>query len=240
MENAAHRVVEFLAERFAPLSAQRIVVLCGKGNNGGDGMAVARQLYTRFDPRALHVVLLAAPEELKGDAAANYRMLEACGCPVWPGEIPPEARNATLVVDALLGTGITGPASGPHAGRHPRNQRAAFRWPKWWPWIFPPGMPSDSGEPAGECARADYTVTFTAPKVAHVLPPNCDRVGELVVRPIGSPPELYEEDDPSRCRCSSRRCSAVCWRRGRRRATREPSATCWWWRVRAARPAPPP
>ena len=51
------------------------------------------------------------PEELKGDAAANYRMLQACGCPVLR-EIPPEARNATLVVDALLGTGIAGPAAG--------------------------------------------------------------------------------------------------------------------------------
>src|SRR6516164_3462384 len=111
MENAGHRVVEFLAERFAPLSAQRVVVLCGKGNNGGDGMVVARQLFTRFRPQALQVVLMAAPEELKGDAAANYRMLEACGCPVLR-EIPAESRNATLVVDALLGTRVSGPAPG--------------------------------------------------------------------------------------------------------------------------------
>ncbi len=61
MENAGHRVVEFLAERFAPLPAQRIVVLCGKGNNGGDGMVIARQLHTRFHPQALHVVLLGPP-----------------------------------------------------------------------------------------------------------------------------------------------------------------------------------
>ena len=73
MENAAHRVVEFLAERFAPFTGQRVVVLCGKGNNGGDGLAVARQLHTRLHPQELHVVLLAAPEELKGDAAANYQ-----------------------------------------------------------------------------------------------------------------------------------------------------------------------
>ena len=61
MENAGHRVVEFLAERFAPLGEQRIVVLCGKGNNGGDGLVIARQLYTRFAPASLHVVLLAEP-----------------------------------------------------------------------------------------------------------------------------------------------------------------------------------
>jgi NAD(P)H-hydrate epimerase len=193
MENAAHRVVEFLAERFAPLSEQRIVVLCGKGNNGGDGMAVARQLYTRFDPRLLHVVLLAAPEELKGDAAANYRMLKTCGCPIWPG-IEPQARFATLVVDALLGTGVNGPAAGLML-EGIREINAGFPLAKVVAVDLPSGMPSDSGEPVGEMARADYTVTFTAPKVAHAMPPNCDSVGELVVRPIGSPPEMFEEDD---------------------------------------------
>jgi NAD(P)H-hydrate epimerase len=191
MENAGHRVVEFLAERFAPLSAQRIVVLCGKGNNGGDGLVIARQLHTRFSPQALHVVLLAAPEELKGDAAANYRMLAACGCPVWR-EIPAEARLATLVVDALLGTGISGPATGAMLegireinGGFPLAQVVAVD--------IPSGMPSDSGDPVGEFVRASYTVTFTAPKAGQVLPPNCDHVGELVVGHIGSPPELYED-----------------------------------------------
>ena len=56
MIDAGHRVVEFLEKRFAPLAEQRIVVLCGKGNNGGDGFVVARQLFTRNRPRALHVV----------------------------------------------------------------------------------------------------------------------------------------------------------------------------------------
>jgi NAD(P)H-hydrate epimerase len=191
MENAGHRVVEFLAERFAPLPAQRIVVLCGKGNNGGDGMVIARQLHTRFHPQALHVVLLAAPEDLKGDAAANYKMLAACGCPVW-SEIPAEARLATLVVDALLGTGISGPAAGAML-EGIRQINDGFPLAKVVAVDIPSGMPSDSGEPAGETARADYTVTFTAPKVGQVLPPNCDGVGELVVGPIGSPPELYED-----------------------------------------------
>jgi NAD(P)H-hydrate epimerase len=191
MENAGHRVVEFLAERFAPLAAQRIVVLCGKGNNGGDGMVVARQLHTRFHPQALHVVLLAAPEDLKGDAAANYGMLAACGCPVWR-EIPGEARLATLVVDALLGTGISGPAKGVMLDGI-REINGGFPLAKVVAVDIPSGMPSDSGEPVGEFARADYTVTLTAPKPGQVLPPNGDHVGELVVGPIGSPPELYED-----------------------------------------------
>jgi len=69
MENAGHRVVEFLEKRFAPLAGQRIAILCGKGNNGGDGMVIARQLATRFRPQSLDVVLYASPEELKGEAA---------------------------------------------------------------------------------------------------------------------------------------------------------------------------
>lgn len=190
MENAAHRVVEFLAERFAPLSSERIVVLCGKGNNGGDGLAIARQLHIRIHPQELHVVLLAAPEDLKGDAAANYQMLAVCGCPVLQ-EIPAEARTATLVIDALLGTGITGPATG-RALEGIREINNGFSLARVVAVDIPSGLPSDTGEPTGEFARADYTVTFTALKVAQVLPPNCDHVGKLIVGPIGSPPEVYE------------------------------------------------
>ena len=140
----------------------------------------------------LMIVLLAAPQDLKGDAEANYRMLQACGCPVLPG-IPLEARNATLVVDALLGTGVSGPAAGLML-EGIREINHGFPLAKVVAVDLPSGMPSDSGEPVGECARADCTVTFTAPKLAHALPPNCDRVGELTVASIGSPPELFEED----------------------------------------------
>jgi len=193
MENAGHRVAELLAEKFAPLAAQRIAILCGKGNNGGDGMVVARQLFTRFETRALHVVLLAAPEDLKGDAAQNYRMLQGCGCPV-TREIPSEARLATIVVDALLGTGISGPASGAMLEAI-REINRGFPLAKVVAVDIPSGMPSDSGEPLGEQARADCTVTFTAPKPALALAPNCDTVGELRVAPIGSPPQMYDADD---------------------------------------------
>ncbi len=193
MENAAHRVVEFLERRFAPIGQQRIVVLCGKGNNGGDGLAISRQLHTRLHPAALHVVLFAAEDELKGDAAAQLRMLHACGCPV-SREIPAESRNATLVIDALLGTGVNGAATGKML-EGIREINGGFPLAKVVAVDMPSGMPSDSPDPVGEIARADATVTFSAPKVGQVLPPNCDHVGELVVSPIGSPPEMYERDD---------------------------------------------
>ncbi|HYK16528.1 MAG TPA: NAD(P)H-hydrate epimerase, partial [Bryobacteraceae bacterium] len=111
MENAGHRVVELLERRYAPLASQRIVVFCGKGNNGGDGLVVARQLHTRIHPRSLHVVMVGDPAEMRGDAAANFKMLQAVGCPV-ERDLTPEMQTATLVIDALLGTGIHGAATG--------------------------------------------------------------------------------------------------------------------------------
>src|SRR5437764_3986852 len=190
MENAAAGVVEVLTSRFAPLSSHRIAVFCGKGNNGGDALAVARQLYTRCHPRGLHVVLAADPGELRGDAAENLRMLTACGCP-FSHEVTLETRLATLVIDGLLGTGVKGPATGAMLDSI-RQINTAFPVAKIVAIDMPSGMPSDSGEPVGEFVRADYTVTFTAVKMSQALPPNCDHVGELHVVPIGSPPELYE------------------------------------------------
>jgi len=152
---------------------------------------VARQLLTRFAPEALHVVLFADPAELKGDAAANLAMLRAAGGRVERG-IPAEARAATLVVDAVLGTGVNGPATGAVL-QAIREINHGFPLAAVAAVDLPSGMPGDSGEPVGEFARADCTVTFTAPKVAHALPPNCDYLGELVVGAIGTPPEFCDD-----------------------------------------------
>jgi NAD(P)H-hydrate epimerase len=191
MENAAHRVVEFLVERFGPLKSHRVVVFCGKGNNGGDGLAIARQLFTRCGCKSLDILLACPPEQLTGDAAANFQMLVACGgrCQF---EIEAHMQATTLIVDALLGTGLTGPARG-KALEWIRAINAGFPEAKVLCVDVPSGMPSDTGEPDGEFVRADATVTFTAPHYCHVLAPNCGRVGELRVAPIGSPASLYED-----------------------------------------------
>jgi hydroxyethylthiazole kinase-like uncharacterized protein yjeF len=192
MENAGYRVVEFLARNYAPLEAQRIVVLCGKGNNGGDGMVVARQLHTRVRPRSLDVILAADPGAMQGDAAANYRMLQAVGCPV-SFEVKPGMETATLIVDALLGTGIHGAATG-------RLLELITAINQGFPLAevvsvdIPSGLDSDSANPPGPAVHANHTVTFTAPKRCQVLWPACDLVGKLHVAQIGSPPELYEKD----------------------------------------------
>ncbi len=193
MENAGHRVVEFLEREYAPLAKQRIVVICGKGNNGGDGLVVARQLYTRVDPEWLRVVLAANPDTLQGDALANHKMLEAVGCPVW-SEITEEMRTATLVIDAVLGTGLDGPARGSAADmieaineHFPLAEVVAVD--------VPSGAASDSGElPGPGVVRAKHTVTFTALKPCLVLEPACGWAGKVHVAQIGTPPDVYESD----------------------------------------------
>jgi hydroxyethylthiazole kinase-like uncharacterized protein yjeF len=182
MENAGQRVVEFLEREYAPLAQRRILVVCGKGNNGGDGLVVARQLHTRVKPRWLRVVLAGDPDQMQGDALENFRMLCAVGCPV-ASEITPEMRTATLVIDAVLGTGAEGPAKGKAAEVIESINRD-----------FPLADVVAVDVPSGGAVRAKHTVTFTALKPSLVLPPACELAGKVHVVPIGTPPELYEND----------------------------------------------
>jgi hydroxyethylthiazole kinase-like uncharacterized protein yjeF len=192
METAAARCVEYLAERFAPLEAHSILVVCGKGNNGGDGLAIARQLHIRFKARELRVVLICDPAELKGDAAANLAMLRASGLQEFR-EFGPEMRTTTLVIDAVLGTGLKGAATGAAANAI-REINGAFPFAKVFAVDLPSGLSGSTGEVPGGHVRADATVTFTAPKVCHALPPARNLMGDLRVAQIGSPQSLYEDD----------------------------------------------
>ncbi len=197
MENAGRSVVKFLHERFSPLEGQEIVILCGRGNNGGDGMVVARMLLELgIEPR---VLLLGNPEHLSHDAEVNYKRLAQTSLPTtvldsasWQA-IKAKLGNASLVIDAILGTGLSKPLGGfllevvsdiPIV--FPKARVVAVD--------LPTGIAADNGELIGECLRADASVTFTAPKFAHVFPPACERVGEWVVRPIGTPSEALEEN----------------------------------------------
>jgi ADP-dependent NAD(P)H-hydrate dehydratase / NAD(P)H-hydrate epimerase len=192
MENAGSRVVDFLRETFAPLEDHRVVVVCGKGNNGGDGYVVARQLFTRSLCAQLTVLELFDPATFTGDAAANRHMLDVCGCPV-VRDLPADANLATIVVDAVLGTGLSGPAKGPSLDairmintRFPLAKKVAVD--------IPSGLPSDEANLTGEFVRADFTVTFTAAKRSQCLSPVYQNMGKLVVAPIGSPPQLYDSN----------------------------------------------
>lgn len=207
MENAGTRVVEFLSEHFADLPKRRIAVLCGKGNNGGDGLVSARLLRLRGCP--LSVVLFAPADAVRGDAAVNLkRWLESGGNlrivafeSEWAAARA-DVASAEIILDALLGTGLTGPAEGLLArvitDVNEFRERAAIGQAR--PTIvavdFPSGVPSDSGEPLGPAITADYTITFTAPKPGLLLPPNCERAGKFFrVGAIGTPPEMISADD---------------------------------------------
>ncbi len=174
MENAAHALLRALEQRYSPLRGQRIAIFCGKGNNGGDGLALARLLHIHHQPAQLKVILAFAPEELAPDAARQLQMLEALGIP-YTMQLPPDLAATTIAIDALLGTGISGELRSPIAGlvpvinSLPLAQRVAI------------------DIPSGGQIDAQLTVTFAAPKPEHVLPPTCDQMGELVVAPIGIP-----------------------------------------------------
>jgi len=192
METAAARCVEYISEHFGPVRAQRIAVVCGKGNNGGDGLAIARQLHVRHNPAALHVILACDPVELSGDAAQNLAMLRASGLTA-VRHATPEMASATLVIDAILGTGTTGPARG-EALDAIRTVNSYFPSARILSVDLPSGLDADSGAIPGEFVRADATVTFTAPKPCHVLPPAANHMGDLKIVPIGSPASLFEHN----------------------------------------------
>jgi NAD(P)H-hydrate epimerase len=177
METAAARVADFLIERFRPIDEQRIVIVCGKGNNGGDGLAIARQIKARFQPKSLQVCLAPDPSQLGGDALANYRMYIAAGGRFAANPDP----AATLVIDALLGTGLSGPASGLYLDWI-RRINTGFPRAR----IVAVDIPSGLIE-GGEYVRAHHTVTFAVPKIPLVMSPLCEAVGELTIARIGIP-----------------------------------------------------
>lgn len=206
MENAGRQTADFLLDQFGPaLGSQpgdsqraRITFLCGKGNNGGDGLVAARYLREKgYSPR---LWLLAAAEDLKGDARTNHDAYLRAGGTVktvhtveeWAGERT-SALDSDILVDALLGTGLTGPVEGLLAQVIADVNAHRSRY-KVLAVDIPSGLPSDSGEPAGASVLADATITFTAPKRGQVFPPNCTRVGTLAVAPIGTPEKIYQDD----------------------------------------------
>ncbi|HEX9732787.1 MAG TPA: NAD(P)H-hydrate dehydratase [Thermoanaerobaculia bacterium] len=193
MENAAIGVADALAERFP--RAETVAIFCGPGNNGGDGLALARHLDARgYRCRVYLVVRGSRPG---GDAGAQLAILEQLGIAV--EEIGPDAdlgavreacASAEVLVDALFGTGLTRPLEGHFAelaewlGRAPAPCLAVD---------LPSGLDGSRAEVLGPHGRAELTVTFAAVKVAHVFAPAADAVGEVVVTDLGIPPWLVEE-----------------------------------------------
>jgi hydroxyethylthiazole kinase-like uncharacterized protein yjeF len=203
MEAAGKHVAEAVLQEFAPVLPRRVLVLCGKGNNGGDGLVAARHLRNAgVDPR---ICLFGDASALSGDAGENLkRWLEAGGKIVaiesdaaWEKACR-SVSSAQVIVDALLGTGLRGASSGLIAraiedinrfSRNATSPRLALILAV----DTPSGLPSD-GQPAeGPVLRAHKTVTFTAPKVGQLISRDSPAVGSLAVVNIGSPATLVEE-----------------------------------------------
>jgi len=196
MENAGIRIVENILVRRPAIAAERIAIVAGKGNNGGDGMVVARHLRNR-GARPV-VFLLAAQGEVKGDAALNLRIARNIGIEI--RELPTTAAwkkqrrdlmQATLIIDAIFGTGLIKPAEGLYAAAiEDINEAPGFKVAV----DLPSGLSSDTFRLIGPAVKADLTVALAAPKISHVFPPAEDYIGELIVADIGIPFEVLNDN----------------------------------------------
>src|SRR5258707_3090928 len=205
MEAAGTRVADACG-KFVGSAATRpakIAVLCGKGNNGGDGLVAARHLQSLG--AKVRVYLFAQPQELHGDAATNLQRWTATGNSVisitdenaWQ-TARTEISSANVVLDAIFGTGFRGALTGvvgkaiSDVNRHSSNATAV------WPALIlavdtPSGLPSDGQRAEGPVLYAHKTVTFTAPKPGQLISRDSAAVGILGVADIGSPASLIQE-----------------------------------------------
>ena len=207
MENAGRGTAELLMK----LGIAGPVVICaGRGNNGGDGFVVARHLENHG--YAVRVLLFADPDQLRGDAAVNARILQKAetslrvfsasdadsaaktkgfspSVPFDPAELEAELDRADWVVDALLGTGTRGEVREPFATVIDRINGARK---KVLAVDLPSGLDCDTGEPLGPCVRADQTATFVARKKGFDRPTSEQWTGQVHVIDIGIPRRMVE------------------------------------------------
>jgi len=199
MENAGRSVVDELERACTNLASRRVLVVCGIGNNGGDGLVAARHMAGRRI--APTVWILGDPARFKGDALENWNMLQNLGLPVY---ILMEPRDLALmlektsypdvIVDGMFGTGLSKPIGHDFAPIVEWMNQAR-------PHSFvvsidlPSGVFADSGRLPGPVVQADLTVTFTAPKPALIFPPAAEKAGKIVVAPIGSPAALLDNPE---------------------------------------------
>jgi NAD(P)H-hydrate epimerase len=204
MESAGASVADYLERRYPDLARRQIFVLCGKGNNGGDGLVAARLLHERGAHST--VIMISSFEGMRGDTATNLSRYQRSVGQVRLARNPEEWERAKkglewahVIVDSLLGTGLRGPVDPlmteviGFVNQHRRDTEVISV-------DIPSGVDADTGEITGVAITADATVTFTSPKVGMMLKPGSEHVGRLVVADIGSPHALVEEVSASRLR----------------------------------------
>ena len=194
MENAGRQAVAAMEAVYTDLLDRHVGVLCGRGNNGGDGFVVARTLVQRGVDVA--VFLLGGVADVRGDARVNLEILGRLGVTVveiadsqaWELHFS-EVSDCTLIVDAIFGTGLKSPISGLIESVIADVNASAI------PVVaidLPSGLSADSPKPIGPSIEATLTVTLAAPKLPLVLPPGETHAGDIVIADIGIPVEVIE------------------------------------------------
>jgi len=208
MESAGRHVTDYIRDFCAQdgfAHERRVALLCGKGNNGGDGFVVARQLLSEEINLKITVYLFGTPQDLRGDAAENHkRWLEASGNTRLVEKddvlrtLLPEIENADILVDAIFGTGLRGAVSGVTASaidalNHRSNSATSPRSPFIIAVDTPSGLLSDGEAASGPVLWAHKTITFTAPKIGQLVSRDAPCCGELIVKAIGSKERIVED-----------------------------------------------
>lgn len=200
MQNAAHAAVDVLREKLGgSLRGRRVLVVCGTGNNGGDGAAAARLIF--LEGGHVDLMVLGKIDNARGDARLHMdaaramlgRVYEVTTQEAWTRWLSEASNDRDAVIDAVFGTGLNRPVE-PWLETIFRDINN-FGRPLVMSLDVPSGIGSDSADINPTAISADVTVSFTAPKPANALVPAARKGGELIVRYIGSPKELVDASD---------------------------------------------
>ncbi len=196
MENAGLQMVRAIEDMRQPTSPMKVAIFCGKGNNGGDGYVVARHLYNRGHKPL--IILLGRRKEINGDAKINLNIALNMGIELLEVPTPQLWQNQKLllqsfdlIVDAMLGTGLSKPVTGFYKQIIEEINRSGVTVASV---DIPSGLSADTSQVIGTAVKAALTVTFACPKYAHILPPAEEYVGKLVVADISVPHRVIEEE----------------------------------------------
>ncbi len=178
----------YVAEIAKGLDPEKTAVLCGSGNNGGDGLAAAR--YLKKWGLSVDIILLKEPESFKSLSFNNYMLAKSIEIPIIQFGNHDSFTEYSLIIDALLGTGINGTFSEDYQNAIEEINDSEV------PVIsadVPSGLNSDTGEVMGTAVKATTTVTFALPKKGLLIPKAKDYIGDLIIAQIGIPKELLDQ-----------------------------------------------
>lgn len=190
MENAGMQTIRHIEEKYGSLKKKKMVVVCGKGNNGGDGFVIARHSANRGAD--VSVFLLADTKGVSGDARTNLIILKKMKVPIHTGisNLKGSLNKADLIVDAIFGTGLKSDVKGIHAKTIDLINKSGR------PIIavdIPSGIDADTGQIKGSAVKADTTITFGIPKIGHFIYPGAAHSGLLKIADISLPKTLIEK-----------------------------------------------